>query len=131
MFRTGSWASTPASAGARTPGPGRLGSAKDSKNPEAAYWLVRYLASKECQTIIMKEGGQLSTRIDVLADPYWQTPEMAYPFKALVDYLNANWTDPEYVKLVGDRFYFNSKAGGKVYEMQMDVLAKPIHRKLP
>ena len=53
---------------------------------------------------------------------------MAYPFKGLVDYLNASWKDPEFVKLVGDRYYFNSKAGGKVYEMQMDVLAKPMHQ---
>ncbi len=105
-----------------------FGVCKDSKNPEAAYWLVRYLASKECQTIIMKEGGQLSTRVDVLADPYWRTPELAYPFEMLCDYLIANWTDQEFVDMVGDRYYFNSKAGGKVYEMQMDVLAKPVHQ---
>ncbi len=56
------------------------------------------------------------------------SPENAYPFEQLCDYLTANWTDSEYVKLVGDRYYFNAKAGGKVYEMQMDVLAKPVHQ---
>ena len=101
-----------------------VGVAKSSKNPEAAYWLVRYLASFECQKAVMKEGGQLSTRMDVLRDPMWQTPEMKYPFGILTDYLLDIW--PKQAKYVPNYWYFNTTAGGKVYEMQMNVLHKPI-----
>jgi len=103
-----------------------FGVVKASKNPEAAYWLVRYLASYECQEAVMKEGGQLTTRIDVLSDPNWKTEENMYPYGILVDYLVSNWTDEEYVNFVKNAWYFNSTAAGKVYEMQMNVLAKPI-----
>jgi multiple sugar transport system substrate-binding protein len=101
-----------------------VGVAKASKNPEAAYWLVRYLASFECQKAVMKEGGQLSTRMDVLRDPMWHTPENLYPFGILCDYLVDSWQ--KQAKYVPNYWYFNTTAGGKVYEMQMNVLAKPI-----
>jgi multiple sugar transport system substrate-binding protein len=101
-----------------------VGVAKASKNPEAAYWLVRYLASFECQKAVMKEGGQLSTRMDVLRDPMWHTPENRYPFGILCDYLVDSWQ--KQAKYVPNYWYFNTTAGGKVYEMQMNVLHKPI-----
>jgi hypothetical protein len=72
----------------------------------------------------MKEGGQLSTRMDVLADPMWQTAENRYPFGILTDYLRDIW--PKQAKYVPDYWYFNTRAGGKVYEMQMDVFHKPM-----
>ena len=103
-----------------------FGVVKATKNPEAAYWLVRYLASYECQEAVMKVGGQLTTRMDVLSDPEWQNEENVYPFGILVDYLLANWTNQEYVDFIKNAWYFNSTAAGKVYEMQMNVLAKPI-----
>ena len=101
-----------------------VGVAKASKNPEAAYWLVRYLASFECQKAVMKEGGQLSTRMDVLRDPMWHTPKNQYPFVILCNYLVDSWQ--KQAKYVPNYWYFNTTAGGKVYEMQMNVLAKPI-----
>jgi multiple sugar transport system substrate-binding protein len=101
-----------------------VGVAKACKNPEAAYWLVRYLASFECHQAVMKEGGQLSTRMDVLQDPMWQSPENRYPYGILCDYLLDIW--PKQAKHVPDYWYFNTKAGGKVYEMQMDVFHKPM-----
>jgi len=103
-----------------------VGVSKASKNPEAAYWLVRYLASFECHEAVMKEGGQLSTRMDVLRDPVWQSPENRYPFGILVDYLLDIW--PKQAQHVPNYWYFNTKAGGKVYEMQMDVFHKPMGR---
>ncbi|MCD6574496.1 extracellular solute-binding protein [Candidatus Aerophobetes bacterium] len=103
-----------------------MGVAKDSKNPEASYWLVRYLASFECQKAVMKEGGQLSTRMDVLRDPEWHTPQNRYPYGILCDYLLYIW--PRQAKHVPNYWYFNTKAGGKVYEMQMDVFHKPMGR---
>jgi multiple sugar transport system substrate-binding protein len=101
-----------------------FGVSKASKNQEAAYWLVRYIASKQCQEVVMKVGGQLSTRMDVLEDEAWHTPENKYPFGILCDYLLEIW--PEQAKHVPDYFYFNTKAGGRVYEMQMDVFHKPM-----
>ena len=101
-----------------------VGVSRDSKNPEAAYWLVRYLASFQCHEAVMKEGGQLSTRMDVLRDPVWKNSENRYPFGILVDYLLDIW--PKQARYVPDYWYFNTKAGGKVYEMQMDVFHKPM-----
>ena len=103
-----------------------MGVAKASDNPEAAYWLVRYIASYECHEAVMKEGGQLSTRMDVLSDPEWHSAENRYPFGILCDYLVDIW--PKQAKHVPDYWYFNTKAGGKVYEMQMDVFHKPMGR---
>jgi len=97
---------------------------KATENPEAAYWFMRYIGSYECQEVVMKEGGQLTTRMDVLADPVWKNDENIYPFGILVDYLLSNWQDPDFLKFVQDVYYSNSSAEGKVYEMQMNVLAK-------
>ncbi len=101
-----------------------VGVSKASKNPEAAYWLVRYLASFDCHQAVQKEGGQLSTRMDVLRDPMWQKPENRYPFGILCDYLLDSWK--KQAKYVPNYWYFNTKAGGKVYEMQMNVFHKPM-----
>jgi len=98
--------------------------AKATKNPEAAYWFMRYIGSYECQEVVMKEGGQLTTRMDVLDDPVWKNDENVYPFGILVDYLLSNWQDPEFLSFIKDVYYSNSTAEGKVYEMQMNVLAK-------
>jgi len=107
-----------------------FGVVKAGKNPEAAYWLVRYLSSYDCQEAVMKVGGQLTTRMDVLSDPDWKNEENIYPFGILVDYLLSNWTDQSYVDFIKNAWYFNSTAAGKVYEMQMAVLAKPISGEL-
>ena len=107
-----------------------FGVVKASKNPEGAYWLARYLASFECSEAVMKEGGQLSTRMDVLSDPEWKNAENNYPFGILVDYLLSNWTDQTYVDFIKNAWYFNSTAAGKVYEMQMNVLSKAISGEL-
>ncbi len=101
-----------------------VGVSKASKNPEASYWLVRYLSSFDCQMAVMKEGGQLSTRMDVLQDPSWHTPENQYPFGILCDYLLDIW--PKQAKYVPNYWYFNTSAGGKVYEVQMPILQKAI-----
>jgi len=101
-----------------------MGVAEATDNPEAAYWLVRYIASYECQEAVMKEGGQLSTRMDVLKAPEWYSEENRYPFGILCDYLVDIW--PKQAKYVPDYWYFNTTAGGKVYEMQMDVFHKPM-----
>jgi multiple sugar transport system substrate-binding protein len=101
-----------------------FGVAKAAKNPEAAYWMLRYLSSKEAQMVVMKEAGQVSTRLDVVEDPYWKTAENVYPFGILADYLKACYADQDYAKWIENEYYFNSKAGGKVTEMHMNTLSK-------
>lgn len=101
-----------------------VGVAKATQNPEAAYWLVRYLGSYECHMAVMKEGGQLSTRTDVIGHEQWQTAENRYPYGELCDYLLESWENQ--APYVDDYWYFNTKAGGKVYEMQMNVMNKPM-----
>jgi len=103
-----------------------FGVAKASKNPEAAYWLVRYIASYKCQEAVMKEGGQLSTRMDVLSAPEWHSAENQYPFGILCDYLISSWK--KQAQYVPNYWYFNTKAGSKVYNEQMPILAKAISK---
>jgi multiple sugar transport system substrate-binding protein len=101
-----------------------FGVPKASKNPEAAYWLIRWLSSTEAQKVVMKEAGQISTRMDVIEDPMWKTPENVYPFGQLVDYLKTAWTDADFAKFLGNEYYFNAASGGKVTEMHMNTLSK-------
>ncbi|MFW6138197.1 MAG: ABC transporter substrate-binding protein [Spirochaetota bacterium] len=101
-----------------------VGVSTQTDNPEGAYWLVRYIGSYECQEAVMKEGGQLSTRMDVLNAPEWQNKENRYPFGILCDYLVESWK--KQAQYVPDYWYFNTQAGGKVYEMQMNVFHKPM-----
>ncbi|WP_438317262.1 ABC transporter substrate-binding protein [Candidatus Caldatribacterium sp. SIUC1] len=101
-----------------------LGVAKASKNPEAAYWLVRYIASYDCQKVLMKEGGQFSARMDLLLDPEFHSPETEYPLGLVCSYLVDIWK--QQAPYVDNYWYFNTRAGGKVYEMQMNVLHKPM-----
>jgi multiple sugar transport system substrate-binding protein len=101
-----------------------FGVAKAAKNPEAAYWLIRWLSSKEAQVVVMRDAGQLSTRMDVVNDPMWNTPEMAYPFGLLTTYLKECWTDQAYADFLANEYYFNAVSGGKVTEMHMNTLSK-------
>jgi len=101
-----------------------LGVAKASKNPEAAYWLVRYISSYDCQKVLMKEGGQFSARMDLMLDPEFHTAETEYPLGIVCTYLVDIWESQ--APYVDNYWYFNTKAGGKVYEMQMNILHKPM-----
>jgi multiple sugar transport system substrate-binding protein len=104
--------------------------ALDSKNPEAAYWLARYLGSYEAQLGLVLVGWSVD-RTDVLTDPLWDNPavpEYAYPIKMVNQYCLELWDATK--DTVGDHFYFNSVAGMLIYEMQMDVLAKAVSREL-
>ena len=39
---------------------------RESKNPEAAYWLLRYITSYGAQKGMLEDGGWASVRTDVL-----------------------------------------------------------------
>jgi multiple sugar transport system substrate-binding protein len=94
---------------------------KDSKNPEAAFWLIRYLSSEECQRQ-MSEKGWSGVRRDVMGDPKYQTADWyrligqrgAYLMKAL-DYK---------ADRVNNLALFNSAAYGKIYEEQIVITSK-------
>jgi multiple sugar transport system substrate-binding protein len=101
-----------------------FGVPKASKNTEAAYWLIRWLSSTEAQIVVMKEAGQMSTRMDVINDPMWHSADLQYPFGILVDYLKGCWTDPEFAAFLDKEYYFNAASGGKVTEMHMNTLSK-------
>ncbi len=96
------------------------GVAKSTKNPEAAYWLTRWIASNRCSTIIFKDAGMVPARIDVLEDP--SLP--AYPLKMIADYHINIWKAT--ADAVANYWYFNTKAGGKVYDMQIFAVSKAL-----
>ncbi len=100
------------------------GVAKSSKNPEAAYWLTRWISSYNCSNIIFKDAGMVPARIDVLSDPALRQGANAYPLGMIADYHINIWKAT--AKDVGNYWYFNTKAGGKVYDMQIFALNKAL-----
>ena len=101
-----------------------FGVSKASKNPEAAYWLLRYLASYDCANIIFNQAGMIPARMDVLQDPAFQAPDKYYPLGMIADYHVNVWKAT--AKYVPDYWYFNTKAGGKVYDMQIYAISKAL-----
>jgi len=91
--------------------------AKASKNPEAAYWLARYIGSYECQKEMIEKGWS-GVRPDVLFDEKYQAPEWRTLVGNRANVLKQVWT-PEFYKWVNDLYFFNADAAGKVYEMQI------------
>ncbi|MBE0477767.1 extracellular solute-binding protein [Candidatus Aerophobetes bacterium] len=85
----------------------------DSRNPEAAYWLLKYIGSYQNQKE-MAEGGWVSVRRDVLEEPQYRDPKWHRQF---------GWAPPsldtwdEQLADVDEYLHFNSDAFGKLYEM--------------
>jgi multiple sugar transport system substrate-binding protein len=98
------------------------GVSKKAKNPEAAYWLVRWIASYDGAKRVFNEVGLPPGRIDVLEDPELYKPENYYPLGLVAKYHIDIWKAT--AKDVGNYWYFNTKAGGKVYDMQIYALNK-------
>jgi len=91
---------------------------RHSKNPEASYWFVRYIASYEAQKG-MAEQGWSALRYDVLKDLKYQRPEWRRNVGKRAAVLVRVWNEPGYLDFVNDLFYFNSDAAGKIYEMEI------------
>lgn len=87
-----------------------------TKNPEATYWLMRYIASEECQRAMI-EGGVAGTRMDVMQDPQYQTGDWVRVVGQQSAVLNECFTTTETAEQMDDYIWFNSSAGGKIYEM--------------
>jgi len=95
------------------------GVAKASKNPEATYWLIKYLASYQVQKELAEAGVSI-IRKDVTDDPKYQADTYrltvgmsARVLRVLYDQ-NFKWIDNDY--------YFLSNAAAKVYSNQIGLI---------
>jgi multiple sugar transport system substrate-binding protein len=86
---------------------------RDSRNPEAAYWCLKYIGSYQNQKE-MAEGGWVSVRRDVLENPEYKDPKWHRQFGWVPASLQ---TWDEQLPDVNDYLHFNSTAFGKLYEM--------------
>ena len=91
--------------------------AKASKNPEASYWLMRYIGSYDCQKEMI-EKGWAGVRLDVLYDQKYQAPEWLVLVGERANVLKKIWND-DFLAWVDGLYFFNATAAGKVYEMQI------------
>lgn len=90
---------------------------RDSGNPEAAYWLLKYIGSYATQKEMI-DGGWAGTNLSVLSQPD-KTAE--------TDYAAFGWIPPTILQWraqlpdVDSYLHFNSAAFGKIYE-QMTII---------
>jgi len=90
---------------------------KDGRNPEGVYWLLRYLISEEAEREMGEAGMTGTIRMDVNRDPKYQTPEWWKLVGQLAAVQNAQFTTTETAEQMDSYLWFNSSAGGKIYEM--------------
>lgn len=92
---------------------------RDSKNPEAAYWLLKYIGSNATQTE-MAESGWASARRDSLEAVKDSDGDDAYRNFGWIEATTSQWDAqaPD----VETYLHFNSRAFGKLYE-QMTIIA--------
>ncbi|MCY6379774.1 ABC transporter substrate-binding protein [Hoeflea prorocentri] len=90
---------------------------KDSGNPEAAYWLLKYIGSHATQKEMI-EGGWAGTHAKVLGEPD-KTVETNYSAYGWIPPTLAQWE--KQLPDVNDYLHFNSSAFGKIYE-QMTII---------
>lgn len=95
------------------------GVAKASKNPEATYWLIKYLASYPVQKA-MGEAGASIIRKDVLEDPKYREEKYRLAIGLAAPLLRELW-DENY-DWVDNDYYFNSTAAAKVYSNQIGLI---------
>jgi multiple sugar transport system substrate-binding protein len=91
--------------------------AKASKNPEAAYWFIKFLGGFQAQRTLMERGFP-GVRIDIMGDPKYQNdPKWKKPIgdRAYINSLALSVQN----NYVNDYIHFNSAAMGKIYEMQI------------
>ena len=96
---------------------------KASKNPEAAFWLMRYMGSYEFQQQAGEEGWAC-IRSDVYKDPKYKAPEWRTKIGNRGEVLLKNWSEWSTPEVVDKYFHFNSKAAGRMYEMHI----LPLHQ---
>ncbi len=100
-----------------------FGVAKSTKNPEGAYWLLRWLTSHEASKKMFTEAGLIPGRLDVLEETAKDKASW-YPLGMLSQYHIDIWKAT--AAAVPNYWYFNTKAGGKVYDMQIYAVSKAL-----
>jgi multiple sugar transport system substrate-binding protein len=93
--------------------------AKASRNPEAAYWFIKYLGSYESQKKVI-EGGLAGIRRDVMAEPKYKLPKWHRNVGLKAGIIGKVWD--EQLPYVDGYIHFNSSAMGKIYERQIIVM---------
>ncbi len=90
---------------------------RDSQNPEAAYWLLKYIGSYATQKEMI-EGGWAGTNVDVLSEPD-KTIANNYSAYGWIQPTLRQWQiqSPD----IDNYLHFNSAAFGKLYE-QMTII---------
>ena len=90
---------------------------RDSRNPEAAYWLLKYIGSYATQKEMI-EGGWAGTNVDVLSEND-KTISKKYKeygwIKPTIDQWSVQAPD------INDYLHFNSTAFGKLYEQMTTI----------
>ncbi|WP_372870505.1 ABC transporter substrate-binding protein [Shewanella sp.] len=83
----------------------------DSRNPEAAYWLLKYMGSYQAQYDYAMGGGN-PCRMDVVTHPDFQAPELKAIGGAFLASHQANLTWNNDVNQLG---HFTSTSMGQIY----------------
>ena len=104
---------------------------RDSKNPEAMYWLLRYISSYGANKEMI-EAGNPGTRMDILREPQYKTGMTLVPeydgvvchdasgvVGARAAIFDVLFTKYQTAEVCDDYIWFNTTAGGKMYEMTM------------
>lgn len=90
---------------------------RDSRNPEAAYWLLKYIGSYATQKEMI-EGGWAGTHVAVLSEGD-KTIDNKYKEYGWIKPTIEQWA--EQAPDIDDYLHFNSAAFGKLYE-QMTII---------
>ena len=94
------------------------GIVRTTKNPEACYWLCRYLSSYEVQKELI-EGGWSGIRTDVYNDPKYADPAWDKLVGKRGRICVETWDC--FLPYINDILHFNSDAMGKIYEEQIII----------
>jgi len=88
-----------------------------TENPEAAYWLSKYMGSYEVHKAWI-EAGFIPSRRDIVEEPRYKKPEM-HRKTGWVPAMLKTW-DYQY-QFVNNYLHFNSSAFGKIYDYMTEL----------
>ncbi|MBE0477778.1 extracellular solute-binding protein [Candidatus Aerophobetes bacterium] len=91
--------------------------ARDSKNPEGAYWLSKYMGSYEVHKAWI-EAGFVPSRRDVVEEPMYRDPAL-HETTGWIPTMLETW-DYQY-PFVSTYLHFNSAAFGKIYDYMTEL----------
>lgn len=92
------------------------GVTKASKNPEAGFWLMRYLGSQEGQRDFI-ESGWPGIRSDIYEDPKYQAKEWWLRVGMKGKAMLYSWKHDLTPEFIDTEYNYSSSAAGRIYEM--------------